>query len=54
MFTWFNEQLLQMKWLYDLVELLVEDVLGVDLTTRIGGSIHFFIYDTIKIFILLG
>lgn len=54
MFTWFNEQLLQMKWLYGLVELLVEGVLGLDLTTRIGGSIHFFIYDTIKIFILLG
>lgn len=54
MFTWFNEQLLQMKWLYSLVELLVEKVFGMDMTTRIGGSVHFFIYDTIKIFILLG
>lgn len=54
MFTWFNEQLLQMKWLYSLIELLVEKVFGMDITTRIGGSVHFFIYDTIKIFILLG
>ncbi|MGL4798375.1 MAG: permease [Cellulosilyticaceae bacterium] len=54
MFNWFNEQLLQMKWLYALIQWLVEDVAGMDMTTRIGGSIHFFIYDTIKIFILLG
>lgn len=54
MFEWFNEQLLQMKWLYEGVRWLVEGLLGMDLGSRIGGSIHFFIYDTIKIFILLG
>lgn len=54
MFEWLNEQLLQMKWLYSLIQWFVEDVFGLDMTTRVGGSIHFFIYDTIKIFILLG
>lgn len=42
-----------MQWLSDLVGLLVRDVFGLDLASRIGGSIHFFIYDVIKIFILL-
>lgn len=54
MFQWLTEQLLQMKWLYDGIAWLVEDVGGLALTSRIGGSIHFFIYDTIKILILLG
>lgn len=52
-FTWLNDQLLKMKWLWDLVELLVEKVFGLSMETRVGGSIHFFIYDTVKIFILL-
>jgi uncharacterized membrane protein YraQ (UPF0718 family) len=42
-----------MQWLSDLVTLLVRDVLGMDPTSQIGGSIHFFIYDVTKIFILL-
>lgn len=54
MLGWLNEQLLQMKWLYDLVQWFVEDLFGLSLDTRWGGSVHFFIYDTIKIFILLG
>ena len=53
-FTWLNAQLLKMKWLWDLVELLVEKVFGLSMETRVGGSVHFFIYDTIKIFILLS
>lgn len=53
-FEWLNDQLLKMQWLYDLVELLVENVFGLDMESRLGGSIHFFIYDVIKIFILLG
>lgn len=53
-FEWFNDQLLKMKWLNDLVGLLVENVFGLDLDSRLGGSIHFFIYDVIKIFILLS
>lgn len=53
-FSWLNDQLLKMTWLYDLVRLLVEKVFGLLISERIGGSIHFFIYDTIKIFILLS
>jgi len=33
---------------------LVFDLCGVDSTTRLGNAIHFFIYDTIKIFLLLA
>jgi uncharacterized membrane protein YraQ (UPF0718 family) len=53
-FEFLNNQLLKMQWLSDLVELLVEGVFGLDISTRLGGSIHFFIYDVIKIFILLS
>ena len=51
---WINDQLLKMKWLSELVRLLVEEVFGLSIGERIGGSIHFFIYDTMKIFILLS
>ncbi len=53
-FSWLNSQLLKMEWLYELVELLVENVFGLDINERIGGSVHFFIYDVVKIFILLS
>lgn len=53
MFKWING-LFQFKWLDKLVEKLVENVFGISMTTRLGSSIHFFIYDTIKIIILLG
>ncbi|MFZ5351955.1 MAG: permease [Bacillota bacterium] len=43
-----------MTWLSELVRLLVERVFKLSVDSRLGGSIHFFIYDTIKIFILLG
>ena len=52
--TWLNDQLLRMQWLSDLVSVLLRDVFGLDLATRVGGSLHFFIYDVIKIFILLS
>lgn len=51
---WLNEHLLRMQWLFDLVTRLVRDVLGLDPASQIGGSVHFFIYDVIKIFILLS
>jgi len=51
---WLNNQLLKMDWLNSLVKLLVEKVFGLNITDRLGGSVHFFIYDTIKIFILLS
>jgi len=52
-FSWMNDQLLRMEWLSDLVKFIVEAA-GLPVDTRIGASIHFFIYDVIKIFILLS
>jgi len=43
-----------MTWLSELVKALVEKVFGLSVDTRLGGSVHFFIYDVIKIFILLS
>ena len=53
-FDFLNNQLLKMEWLSNLVRLLVENVFGLSMTERLGGSLHFFIYDVIKIFILLS
>jgi uncharacterized membrane protein YraQ (UPF0718 family) len=53
-FSWLNDALLKMTWLYDLVQGLVENVFGLSIKERLGGSVHFFIYDIIKIFILLS
>ncbi len=53
-FEWLNNQLLRMEWLSNLVRLLVENVFGLNMQERLGGSIHFFIYDVVKIFILLA
>ena len=53
-FKWLNDQLLRMDWLAALVRLLLEDGLGLDISSRVGASLHFFIYDVIKIFILLA
>ena len=49
-----NNQILKMQWLSNLVKMLVENVFGLSITDRLGGSIHFFIYDVVKIFILLS
>lgn len=54
LFAWLNNHLLKMEWLHTLTRLLVESVFGLDMQSRIGGSVHFFIYDVIKIFILLS
>lgn len=51
---WFNTQLLRMDWLAALVRYGLDDMLGVDVQSRMGASLHFMIYDTIKIFILLS
>ena len=53
-FGWLNDQLLKMEWLWSLVAQLVEHVFGLDVGSRLGGSIHFFIYDSIKILVLLS
>ena len=46
------DQLLKMQWLSDLIAIFI-DALGLDASSRWGGTLHFFIYDTIKIVILL-
>lgn len=48
----FQRQILGMKWLNDLIGSLLT-ILGLDITTRIGGSVQFFLYDVIKIVVLL-
>lgn len=53
-FEFLNNQILKMQWLSNLVKLLVENVFGLSIADRLGGSIHFFIYDVVKIFILLS
>jgi len=53
-FSWINNEILKMTWLSNLIQGLVEKVFGLSIKERLGGSIHFFIYDTIKIFILLS
>ena len=49
----FQNEVLGMKWLNRLVCSGLEAA-GVDTGGRLGGSILFLIYDTIKIMILLG
>jgi len=53
-FKWLNDQLLQMEWLFNLVKLLVEQGMGLSIESQLGGSLHFFIYDVVKIFVLLS
>ncbi|MDD3429106.1 MAG: permease [Oscillospiraceae bacterium] len=52
--TWlfFQNQILAMKWLNQLIGNLLS-AFGVNITDRFGASIQFFIYDVIKITILL-
>ena len=47
-----QDQILGMKWLNELLGSFLEKI-GLDISGKIGGSIHFFIYDVIKITILL-
>ena len=42
-----------MGWLNRLIGVLLNTI-GLDTTSRIGGSVQFFLYDTIKIMVLLG
>ena len=47
-----QDQILGMRWLNQGIGLLLEK-LGLDVTSRWGGSVHFFLYDVIKITVLL-
>lgn len=53
MWTFIQDELLGMKWLNRLIGNLLT-LCGLDVNEKLGGSIQFFIYDTIKIMVLLG
>ncbi|OUQ02921.1 hypothetical protein B5E92_14220 [Erysipelatoclostridium sp. An15] len=48
----FQNQILKMNWLNEVIALLLTSV-GIDINSNIGASIQFFIYDVIKITVLL-
>lgn len=52
MWTFIQDQILGMKWLNALIGRLLTAV-GLEANTRIGGSVQFFLYDVIKITVLL-
>lgn len=51
--TWIQDQMLGMKWLNEMIGAFFRRC-GWDTESRIIGSIQFFIYDTVKIMVLLG
>lgn len=52
MWEFIQDQVLGMKWLSDLIGNILT-ALGLDITGKMGGTIQFFIYDVIKIIVLL-
>ena len=53
MWNFFQNQILGMKWLSALIGSGLSAV-GIDTEGRLGASLQFFLYDTIKIFVLLS
>ncbi len=53
-FSWLNDAILKMTWLDKIVQLLLEKVIGMNPDTMLFKSINFFVYDVIKILILLS
>ncbi|HAN09436.1 MAG TPA: hypothetical protein DCP90_02350 [Clostridiales bacterium] len=53
-FSFLNDQVLKMQWLSDMAKFLVENVFNLGVQTKLGGAVHFFVYDVVKIFILLS
>ncbi len=53
MWTFIQDELLGMHWLNRLIGSIVAAT-GLDPASKVGGSIQFFFYDTIKIMVLLG
>lgn len=49
----FQDEILGMQWLSRFIGILLK-ACGLDTTGKIGRSVHFFLYDTIKIMVLLG
>lgn len=52
-FSFINDVFLKMTWLSDLMGGLV-NLVGLDNQSQLGASLQFFLYDTIKIFVLLS
>ena len=52
LWEFFQNQILGMKWLNELIGNSLGKI-GIDVESRMGGSIQFFLYDTIKIIVLL-
>lgn len=52
MWDFIQDQVLGMKWLNELIGKGVS-LLGLDTSSRWGGSVQFFLYDTLKITVLL-
>ncbi len=50
--SFIQDQLLGMKWLNELIGMALS-AFGLDITGRVGGSVQFFLYDVIKITVLL-
>ena len=48
----FQDEILGMKWLNRLIGNVLP-LLGLDIDGRLGGSVQFFLYDVIKITVLL-
>ncbi len=48
----FQNEILGMQWLNRLIGTIL-NACGLDTTSRIGSSVQFFVYDTIKIIVLL-
>ena len=48
----FQNEIVGMRWLNRLIGLGLQQT-GLDITSRIGGSLQFFLYDTVKIVVLL-
>ena len=53
MWDFIQDEIFGMKWLNRLIGSLL-NACGLDTESKLGGSLQFFIYDTIKIMILLG
>lgn len=53
MFDFFIDQILGMRWLSDFIWTVLIETFNANEQSAWWGSIHFFLYDTIKIFILL-
>lgn len=53
MWDFFQNEILGMNWLNKIIKNLLES-LGLDTSSRVGNSMLFFLYDTVKIMVLLG